>query len=159
MDSTPPAEPGNEQELLDAISLAARHVGTREDQDSSVVVRFDAAPPGRRRLLTLWATLAVVAAGAAFLSLRTRGDPPALQQEEDLRWAVGQVVRRVESLRAQTGVLPTADALHGLLSELVVYDQYDGVYIVVGRRGGVQVVYDGSVPLDLWLTQSQGDGR
>ena len=69
---------------------------------------------------------------------------------------MAQVVRRVESLRAQTGSLPTVEALHGLVSELIVYEQTGEVYIVVGRRGDAQVVYDGSVPLDVWLAAASG---
>jgi len=156
LDSLPPEEPEVEPELLDAVSRAARHVGAERREGKGSVVRFDTAPTGRGRLLALLVVLALVVAATAYLSLRTYGEPPLVEREEDLRWAVAQVVRRVESLRAQTGSLPTAEALHGLVSELIVYEQSDDVYVVVGRRGDARVIYDGSVPLDVWLAQASG---
>ena len=102
----------------------------------------------------LTATLAVVMAGASYLSLRTPGEPPVVEQEQDLRWAVAQVVKRVESVRAQTGRLPTAEELHGLVSDLITYERVGDAYFVVGERGEVQVLYDGSIPLDEWMTRS-----
>ena len=156
MDSAPPPEPDLEPDFLDAVSRAARHVGGGEREGAGAVVRFDAAPPGRGRLLILLVTLALVGGGAAYLSLRTPGELPLVEREEDLRWAVAQVVRRVESIRAQTGSLPPVEALYGLVSELIVYEQTGEVYIVVGRRGDAHVVYDGSVPLDVWLAAAPG---
>jgi len=154
VDNTPTPDPGYEPELLDAISKAARHVGAGEGKGGNSVLRFDAIPGGRRRLLVLLVTLAVVMGGATYLSLRTHGDPAAIEQEEDLRWAVAQVVKRVESVLAQTGRLPTAEELHGLVSELITYERVGDSYFVVGERGEVQVLYDGSIPLDEWMTRS-----
>lgn len=156
MASPPPPEPDVEPDFLDAVSRATRHVGGGEREGAGAVVRFDASPPGRGRLLILLMTLALVGGGAAYLSLRTPGELPLAEREEDLRWAVAQVVRRVESLRSQTGSLPPVEALHGLVSELIVYEQTGEVYVVVGRRGDAQVVYDGSVPLDVWLAAASG---
>ena len=63
------------------------------------------------------------------------------------------VVRRVETLRSERGRLPGAGDLYGLLSDAVVYLPEGNTYRVVGDRGGVRVVYDGSVPLDAWVRE------
>jgi hypothetical protein len=70
--------------------------------------------------------------------------------EADLRWAVAQVVRRVEALRVQTGRLPAPADLGGLVSDLVVYEPLGEGYRVYGRRGPVRVEFDGAIPLARW---------
>jgi len=117
----------------------------------SYLTRLDYFMLGTTSIVVL--TLFVMA-GASYLSLRTHGDPPVIEQAEDLRWAVAQVVRRVESVRAQTGRLPTAEELHGLVSDLIVYERVGDSYFVAGERGEVEVLYDGSIPLDEWMTRS-----
>jgi hypothetical protein len=98
----------------------------------------------------------VVAAllGRTVWSLRARAEPPPARVEADLRWAVAQVVRRVEDLRSRTGRLPRAEELQGLVSDLVVYEPAGDGYRVRGQRGGVRVEYDGTVPLERWLGEA-----
>lgn len=146
-------------DLLEAIEVAARHVGSaRVEPDAAVdvhvgtpgVVRFDAPRTGRARLALLGALLLAAVAGTAYLSLRPRGEPPPREVEADLRWAVGQVVRRVEALRLRTGELPPPEDLRGLVSDLVVYEPLGDGYWVVGQRGPVRVEFDGSLDLERW---------
>ena len=147
--------------LLEAIDAASRVVGdargASEPGDpevprgpTPVVVRFDAAPPRRLRFWLLGVALVLSAAGSAYLSFRPRGAPAPAEVEADLRWAVAQVVRRVEVLRSQTGRLPRLEDLRGLVSDLVVYEPLADGYWVYGVRGPVRVEYDGSVSLDRW---------
>lgn len=139
-------------ELLEAIEVAARHVGRGPEEAEAVpvVVRFDAPRPGRTRLVTLTVLLLATAAGSAYLSLRPQAEPPPWEVEADLRWAVAQVVRRVEALRERTGRLPAPEELHGLVNDLVVYEPLGDGYRVFGRRGPVYVEFDPDVPVDRW---------
>jgi hypothetical protein len=101
--------------------------------------------------------VSVVGAGLSLLL------PPAAQSEAeveaDLRWAVANVVREVEAFRARTGALPDAGRIRLLLGEHVTYEPVDDVYLVVGERDEVRVVFDGSVPLDAWLARRGPDAR
>lgn len=152
---------GADQELLEAIDAAARLVGeARPDagpgsleparEPAPVVVRFDTSPPPRLRFWLLTLVLIGSAAGAAYLSLRPQDEPPAAEVEADLRWAVAQVVRRVEELRGRSGRLPLPGDLQGLVSDLVVYEPLADGYWVYGERGSVRVEFDGTVPLERW---------
>lgn len=139
-------------DLLEAIEAAARQVGSTPGatQGTPVVVRLDGLRPGRARVTLLVLLLVASVVGTAYLSYRPPGEPSAETVEADLRWAVAQVVRRVEGLRLQTGRLPDQGDLRGLVSDLVVYEPLGDGYWVFGQRGSVRVEFDGTVPLDTW---------
>jgi hypothetical protein len=142
--------------LLEAIEVAARHVGRGHDarETTPVVVRFDAPRPGQMRLWLLTALLLITATGSAYLSFRPQAEPPPEDVEADLRWAVAQVVRRVEVLHSRTGRLPAPEDLHGLVSDMVVYEPLGEGYWVFGQRGPVRVEFDGTIPLARWEKMS-----
>ena len=98
--------------------------------------------------------LAGVVAGVGYLAVSSSGAIPVSEQEADLRWAVGQVVTRIEVFRREKGRLPTQEDLFGLLSDAVVYTRQGDGFLVTGTTGALQVEYDGTVPLSIWLEQS-----
>lgn len=104
----------------------------------------------------LGVVLALAVAVAALPSLLLPRTQPAAEVEADLRWAVGHVVREVEALRRRDGRLPDPEQLQGLLGEHVVYEPSGGAYVVTGERDDVRVRYDGTLPLEAWLTQRTG---
>lgn len=133
-------------DLHAAIEEASRSLGvTYRPPDDPEPERWGGRP--------LWIVAALLAVGVV-VALALRGgsasaQPPHLV-EADLRWAVAQVVEHVERERLLRGRLPEARDLRPLLGETLDYSVRDGDYRVVGRRDGVRVEYDGSVPLDEW---------
>jgi hypothetical protein len=145
---------GPSADLIAAIDEAARTVGGAPRPAAGappVPLRFDDEPAARRVGPAIAIALLLALAAASFLFARSREQPPDARVESDLRWAVGQVVRRVETLRSQTGRLPRPEDLQGLVSDMVVYEPLADGYWVHARRGRVQVEYDGSVSLERWL--------
>lgn len=119
-----------------------------------------AAPPplpGRRPLLALVGLVVATAVGLTSPSL-FRGPPAALsptQQASDLRAEVAIFVEHIEAYRQERGELPPPSALGPFLDEGYTYrilDREGGRYEVRRAAGGVEVVYDGSLPLGLWIS-------
>ena len=145
-------DPEGEQpspELLEAFALAKDYV---EAVDRDVELVRTERPRWRPRAWYVWSVLvaAVVLAFAYYPALCAPDTPEAPRLEADLRWAVANVVREVESARQRRGRLPEAAALHGLLSDAVTYQPAGDNYRVVGTYGSVTVVYDGTQPLEEW---------
>lgn len=149
-------EDARSAELLAAVERASRHVGGR-GPEGGPVLRFDAPRAGARRVRVLGAILAVCMVGAALLLLLPSPRQSEEDVEADLRWAVANVVREVEASRARTGALPDPERLRILAGEHVTYEPVGDLYLVTGERDRVRVVYDGTVPLEEWLTRRGRD--
>jgi hypothetical protein len=127
-------------------------------------VRRDATyAPGRARPLPgrnvlLIAAGALVAIGVAVAAPRVLpGSPPSLpatEQAADLRAEAALLIEQIEAYRQEHGTLPAPGMLSPFLEEGYSYrvvDQAMGRYEVRRAAGGVEVTYDGSLPLGLWL--------
>ncbi len=134
-----------------AIRQASEHLGVQFEPEEDVT-GVERLGPRSRRPIALLGFLLVVAAGSAYLSLRAPPHPPAARVEAELRSSVAHLVRRVEDLRVRSGRLPTESELFGFLGESIEYTPVDGFYLVTGEAWGVTVEYDGSMPLDRWVT-------
>lgn len=127
-----------------------------EDASRSLGVEYGApeeSEPGRTWERPLWIVAALLAVGiVAALALRGAGGSEQAPHlvEADLRWAVARVVEHVERERLLRGRLPEERELRLLLGETLDYEARGGAYVVSGRRDGVRVVYDGSVPVEQW---------
>jgi len=137
----------------------AEAVSSAEDH-----VRRDAAlGPGRARPLPgrnvlLIAAGVVVAVGVAFAAPRLLpGSPASLpvpEQASDLRAEAALLIQQIEAYRQESGKLPPASMLSPFLEEGYSYrivDEASGRYEVRRAAEGVEVTYDGSLPLGLWL--------
>ena len=100
----------------------------------------------------------ILAAAIAVISPRLmRGGPeglPAVDQAADLRAEVGRLVQQIEAYRQERGTLPAPAMLSPFLEEGYRYritDRDALRYEVRRAAGGVEVVYDGSLPLNVWL--------
>lgn len=137
----------------DVVSSAEDHVR----MDASYVSRTAQPLPGRNVFVLL---VGVVVAVAAALATSRIGPGstlvlPPTQQASDLRGEVALLVEQIEAFREERGTLPTADLLEPFLDEGYEYEVLDasaGRYEVRRSAGGVEVTYDGSLPLGLWLT-------
>ncbi len=112
--------------------------------------------PGRNALLV--AAGVVVAVGVAFAAPRVMpGSPaslPATEQASDLRAEAALLIEQIEAYRQERGTLPQPSMLSPFLEEGYSYrivDEVMGRYEVRRAAGGVEVTYDGSLPLGLWL--------
>jgi hypothetical protein len=135
-----------------AVSRAEDHVRDEASSGPTAGVPL----PGRAGLLVVAGL--IVAAGLAFVSPRLVGSPradlPAVQQATDLRVEVGRLVEQIEAYREERGTLPAPAMLAPFLDEGYEYrvtDRNALRYEVRRSAGGVEVVYDGSLPLNLWL--------
>lgn len=146
--------------------------GSASDQDkwAEVVssaedhVRRDAVyQPGRARPLPgkkalLIAAGVVVALGAALAAPRlmpgANAGLPGTEQASDLRSEAALLIEQIEAYRQEKGSLPPASMLAPFLDEGYSYrivDESLGRYEVRRAAGGVEVTYDGTLPLGLWL--------
>jgi hypothetical protein len=146
--------------MLAAVQRASRHLGVEgPTADARPVLRFDAPRVGHRRIWVLGGLLALSMAAAALVPLLRPRTQPAADVEADLRWAVAHVVRQVEAHRVRTGALPGPEVLRPLLGEHVAYEAAGDAYLVTAERDGIQVRFDGSVPLEAWLAAGAGTSR
>jgi hypothetical protein len=85
------------------------------------------------------------------------GSPPSLpttDQASDLRAEAALLVEQIEAYRQEKGSLPPPSMLSPFLEEGYRYrvvDEALGRYEVRRAAGGVEVTYDGTLPLGLWL--------
>lgn len=84
--------------------------------------------------------------------------PPAVltlvEQASDLRREAAILIEQIEAYRDERGVLPAPAMLAPFLEggyEYRVLDRVTGHFEVRRSAGGVEVVYDGSLPLGLWV--------
>jgi hypothetical protein len=112
--------------------------------------------PGRGPLLLIAGV--IVAVSVWLISPRLLQGPPAalstVDQASDLRTEVARLVEQIEAYRAERGTLPAPAMLAPFLDEGYEYRIIDRTtlrYEVRRSAGGVEVVYDGSLPLNLWL--------
>ena len=146
--------------MLAAVQRASRHLGVAGPKaEVRAVLRFDAPKVGHRRLWMLGGLLVLSVGAAALVPLLRPRAQPAADVEADLRWAVANVVREAEAHRVRTGALPAPEVLRPLLGEHVAYEAAGGGYLVTAERDGIQVRFDGSVPLEVWLAEGSGTSR
>lgn len=119
--------------------------------------------PGARRPLPGRAVFLVVlglgvAVSIAMVAPRLVQGPPAaltlVEQASDLRQEAAVLIEQIEAYRDERGVLPAPAMLAPFLEggyEYRVLDRATGRFEVRRAAGGVEVVYDGSLPLGLWL--------
>jgi hypothetical protein len=159
-DTGPGADPNS---WAQAVSRAEDHL-----RDEALAGPTAGRPlPGRTGLILIAGL--VVAAAVAVVSPRLVGAPrvdlPAVEQAADLRAEVGRLVEQIEAYRQERGTLPAPAMLAPFLDEGYEYrvtDRNALRYEVRRAAGGVEVVYDGSLPLNLWLVVgglSETDGR
>jgi len=119
--------------------------------------------PGRNVLLV--AAGVVVAAGVALAAPKVLpGSPASLptnEQASDLRAEAALLIEQIEAYRQEHGALPPPSMLFPFLEEGYSYRVLDpglGRYEVRRAAGGVEVTYDGSLPLGLWLVIGGSSG-
>ena len=146
------------EDLRNAIGQAHEHLIAKGVAPEPPVV-LEPSKRRRRWLVPAGILLVGMAGGVAYLALASPGSLSPQEEEADLRWAVGQVVNRIEAFRTERGRLPAEGDLFGLLSDHIVYTTHGDGYLVSGTKGPIQVEYDGTVPLGTWMEQStQGGG-
>ncbi|NJD18164.1 MAG: hypothetical protein FIA95_02630 [Gemmatimonadetes bacterium] len=112
--------------------------------------------PGRTALLVAGGVLVAlaVAFGAPRLMPGSAASLPVTEQASDLRAEAALLVEQIEAYRKELGTLPSPSKLSPFLEEGYSYrvvDEALGRYEVRRAAGGVEVTYDGSLPLGLWL--------
>jgi len=140
----------SEAEISAAIKEASRSLGV---PDEAVVEPGTGTGPSTPWPAPVWIVIGLLALGiVTALAVRGSGSrgQPAHLIEADLRWAVVQVVEHVENERLLRGRIPEERRIRVLLGEALTYSVEEDGYRVVGRRDGVRVEYDGSVPLEGW---------
>ena len=130
---------------------------------ASAVSEAQVRKPNTALVATLAVTLTVIMAMDIYVATRAPEPLPAAEQEIDLRWVVAGVVDEIEVFRQEQGRLPTAADLNGLLDEVISYEPTGDSYLVSAGAGELRIEYDGSVPLETWVTQRvvvtpDGDG-
>jgi hypothetical protein len=148
-------EPGNapdHDKWAEVVSSAEDHVR----RDAAFAPGRARPLPGRNALLV--AAGVVVAIGVAFAAPRILpGSPaslPVTDQASDLRAEAALLIEQIEAYRQERGTLPPPSMLSPFLQEGYSYrivDESMGRYEVRRAAGGVEVTYDGSLPLGLWL--------
>jgi len=137
----------------------AQVVSSAEDH---VLLEASGVPTQRRPLpgygVLVGALGVIVTVGVALVAPRLLEGPPAslssVEQASDLRTEVGMLVQQIEAYKEERGILPPPAMLAPFLEEGYDYritDRNAGLYEVRRSAGGVEVVYDGSLPLSLWL--------
>jgi hypothetical protein len=135
-----------------AVSRAEDHVRL----EATGELDRDRALPGQRVLLVVAGL--VVAVSVWLASPRLFRGPSVnmspVEQGSDLRTEVGRLVEQIEAYRSERGTLPAPAMLAPFLDEGYEYritDRNALRYEVRRSAGGVEVVYDGSLPLNIWL--------
>ena len=158
-----PGTPSGDAKWADAISRADNLV-RREKSAGPDTPR---PLPGQRTvILGVGLILAVV---VAFVSpLLMPGSPSTLsaaEQASDLRAEAALLVEQIEAYRAEYGGLPDPEVLAPYLDEGYDYRILDptvGQFEVRRSAGGIEVTYDGTLSLGLWLvvggTTTEGPG-
>jgi hypothetical protein len=112
--------------------------------------------PGRNALLLAGGVVVALAVAVAAPRMLP-GSPaslPVTEQASDLRAEAALLIEQIETYRQERGTLPPPSMLSPFLEEGYSYrivDEALGRYEVRRAAGGVEVTYDGSLPLGLWL--------
>ena len=153
----PKPRPGDWSE---AVSEASAHVQQRKVAVEEATERQKPKSTGR-----LLAAAAVIFAGViawdVYVLMQPPEVPPPAEEAVDLRWLVADAVELIEDFRADEGRLPTRADLGDLLDEEFSYEIRGEAYVVGLEGEGTRVQYDGSVPLDEWVSsggRGTGDG-
>jgi len=155
-------EPGNapdHDKWAEVVSSAEDHV--RRD---AIHAPGRARPlPGRNALLVAGGVLVAlaVAVGAPKVLPGSPASLPVSEQASDLRAEAALLIEQIEAYRQERGTLPPPAMLSPFLQEGYSYrivDQATGRYEVRRAAGGVEVTYDGSLPLGLWLVIGGNSG-
>ena len=117
--------------------------------------------PGRGPLLIVAGVVIALAVAVLSPRLVRRAEPglSPVDQAADLRTEAGRLIEQIEAYRAERGTLPAPAMLAPFLDEGYEYRIIDRAamrYEVRRSAGGVEVVYDGSLPLNLWLVLGGG---
>jgi len=144
-------ENGTPEVWSDTVSEASRHVQERTIAEEEATERAKAKPTARWVVAAL-AVLTVVIVWDIRALTATPDPPSTWQQEVDLRWLVSDVVEEVEDFRSAEGRLPGAADLEHVLDDDIVYEAWDGVFMVVAEGDGVRLQFDGTIPLAEWVT-------
>lgn len=149
-ESEPPGREPADDTLAAAIEEASRSLGVPYREPGEPETR-EGPTTGLGRGIGIAMGVLLVGLLAA-LALRGAGSStqPAHLVEADLRWAVARVVEQVEEERLLRGRIPEEPRIRLLLGEALSYSMEEGGYRIVGRRDGVEVEYDGSLPLEEW---------
>lgn len=139
----------SEADIAAAVEEASRSLGEPDEPPGQPESGGGPARWGRP-VWIVGGLLVVAIATALVLRDSGSGGQPAHLVEADLRWAVARVVEHVERERLLRGRLPAESELRLLLGETLTYSAGEGGYRVVGRRDGVRVEYDGSLPIEEW---------
>lgn len=148
-------EPGNAQDQ----DKWAAVVSSAEDElrrDSAFAPGRARPLPGRNALLVIGGVVVALAVAVAAPRVLP-GSPaslPVTDQASDLRAEAALLIEQIEEYRREKGSLPPASMLSPFLDEGYSYriiDEATGRYEVRRAAGGVEVTYDGSLPLGLWL--------
>ena len=112
--------------------------------------------PGQKTVMVLLGVMVAVA--VAFISPRLVPGAPVLlsptEQASDLRAEAALLIEQIEAYREEYGRLPAPEMLDPYLDEGYQYRILDptvGQYEVRRSSGGVEVTYDGTLSLGLWL--------
>jgi len=142
----------------------AEVVSSAEDavrRDADLAPRRAHPLPGRNILLISLGV--VVAVGIAIVTPRlapgSAASLPFNDQASDLRAEAALLIEQIEAYRQESGTLPPASMLAPFLDEGYSYrivDEVTGRYEVRRAASGVEVIYDGSLPLGLWLAIGGG---
>ena len=135
----------------EAVSQASTHVQQRK---LAIEEAAERQKPKSRGLLLVEAAVifAGVIAWDIYVYTRPQEIPPPAEEAVDLRWFVSDVVELIEDFHAEQGRLPTRADLGDLLDEEFSYDIRGEGYVVGLEGEGARVEYDGSVPLDEWVS-------
>ena len=135
----------------DVLDKVAEHKAVAED------VEERQKPKSRTPILVGALTLLVVvgAWNAWILTRPPEGLPPEIVAN-GLRYSVQFAAEVVEDFRAEQGRLPRAAEVADYLDDFVVYVVTIDGFAVTAMDGDVQVTYDGSVPLDVWMAETGG---
>lgn len=101
--------------------------------------------------------LALVLAWNGWLVVRPTQRLSDAVVEGGLRHEVSLLVEEIEAFRSSNGRLPRPEEIAPLLDEVVRYEVQNGDYVVTAGSGSVQLVYDGSVPIDAWMAETGGE--
>jgi len=144
--------PPEADKWANVVSAAEDHV-RREATPGAVSPR---PLPGQRVIIALAClTVAVLAAlWAPRLVPREPAHLSSVEQAQDLRAEAGMLIREIENYKKEHGTLPQPAALAPFLGEGYEYqiiNESTGKYVVRHSADGIEVTYDGSLPLRLWL--------
>lgn len=114
-------------------------------------------PKSRTPMLVGALTLLVlVGVWNAWVLTRPPESLPPEVVSDGLRYTVQMAAEAIQDFRAEQGRLPSAAEVADYLDDFVVYVVTIDGFAVTAMDGEVQVTYDGSVPLEVWMAETGG---